>query len=110
MRISWVRRYASLFVRQHVWHATTVYLVARVAITGALAWSAIPPIDSSIYYGLDTACLMVAAAVILAAFDRRRVGTPVLMANLGVSTFESIALSAIPALVGETLLNFVVRV
>ena len=108
MPASATRRYASLFVRQHLRHAATVYITTRVVITMALAWSATPPVDVSIYYGLDTATLMIVVAVTLAAFDRKRIGTPVLMANLGVSTFESLSLSAIPPIIGEVAINLAV--
>ncbi len=109
MPAAYLRRYTSLFARQHVWHATVVYVVTRVLIMMALVWGSKPPIDARIFFGIDTASVIIVVAMILAAFDRRRVGTPVLMANLGISTLESLSLSAIPALLGEMLVNVAIR-
>lgn len=105
-----LRRYSSLFARQHLWHAAVVYAVTRVLIMMALVWGVKPPIDPGIFYGADTAGVIVVIAIVLAAFDRRRVGTPVLMANLGVSPVESFALSAIPSIIGEVAINLAVHV
>lgn len=104
-----LRRFTSLFARQHLWHATIVYVVTRVLIMMALVWGAKPPIDPRLFYGLDTAGFIIVVAVVLAALDRRRVGTPVLMANLGISVIESITLSAIPSVIGELAINVAVR-
>lgn len=104
-----LRRYTSLFARQHLWHATVVYAVTRVLIMMALVWGVEPPVDTRIFYGADTASFVVVIAMLLAAFDRRRVGTPILMANLGVSPVESLALSAVPSIIGELAINIAAR-
>ena len=77
----------------------------------ALAWmqsgSKSPP-DASIFSGADTALLAIVLSVAVATLDRRRVGAPDLMANLGYSWFVQALMTAIPAVLLELAINVAV--
>lgn len=87
-----------------------LWFVLRISLTGAMLWSMQGSRDLEVdsLYGPGMGVFAVLITVIVSAFDRQRVGAPVLMANLGVSTIESITLSVPPPIIGELALNLLI--
>lgn len=103
-------RLASPFVRQHLRHTAVLWIVLRVGLTSAMLWSMQGARDLELdsLYGAGMGIFAVTLTVLVSALDRQRVGAPALMANLGVSTTESIVLSVPPPVIGELALNLLI--
>ena len=107
--------WTSSLVRWHVRHVIGIWFVVRVIVVMALAFSLNAPSEPQVPLGVmvvGTSPTLVSFvfAVALATVDRRRVGAPLLFANLGYSTWWLVGTSAVVVVTAEILARMVLRV
>jgi hypothetical protein len=99
-----VRMWSSPFLRLHLLHAAVLYAGARVLLTVALLWGANPALGEPTVIGVHYTLIAIVVTVALMQVNRRRLGAPDLLENLGFGARAQLIASAMVALVGEIVL------